>query len=235
MNCIFHDCTVNGKPLATYGGASLLDYSIGETPLDVTTFQGINRTSWNLLKNMFSMREITLTVVFEGPDLREAKRNRSALNGVLFDKVDLYIPDDGFYYSVICTGTGAETLIGQGSKTAQIKSTYTFKGVRHDARKTVTLAPGANLYCLSTMPLTDCRLTATAGVATAAYQLGGAVFSNVAAGDVLVFDGIDGKITRNGENDAANVSWAEFPSLVPGWNAIQCPDTVAVEYEPTYI
>ena len=85
------------------------------------------------------------------------------------------------------------------------------------------------------MPLTDCRLTATVGAATAAYQLGGAVFSNVAAGDVLVFDGIDGKITRNGENDAANVSWAEFPSLVPGWNAIQSVDAVTVEYEPTYI
>ena len=235
MNCIFHDCTVNGKPLATYGGAALLDYNIGETPLDVSTFQGINRTSWNLLKNMFTMREITLTVVFEGPDLRETKRNRSALNGDLFGKVDLFIPDDGFHYAVICTGAGAETLIGQGSKTAQIKSTYTFKGVRHDELKTVTLAPGANLYCLSTMPLTDCRLTATAGASTSSYELGGAVFSNVAAGDVLVFDGIDGKITRNGENDAANVSWSEFPSLVPGLNAIQCSDAVTVEYEPTYI
>ena len=235
MNCIFHDCTVNGIPLATFGGAALLDYTIGETPVDVSTFQGINRTSWNLLKNVFSMREITLTVVFAGPDLREAKRNRSALNGVLFDKVDLFIPDDGFHYAVICTGTGAETLIGQGNKTAQIKSTYTFKGIRHDDLKTVTLSPRANLYCLSTMPLTDCRLTATVGASASSYNLGGAVFSNVAAGDVLVFDGIDGKITRNGENDAANVLWTEFPSLVPGWNAIQSVDAVTVEYEPTYI
>jgi hypothetical protein len=153
----------------------------------------------------------------------------------LFDKVDFFIPDGGFHYSVICTGTGADTLIGHGNKTAQIKSTYTLKGVRHDERKTVTLAPGSNLYCLSTMPLTDCRLTATVGASASSYHLGGAVFSNVAAGDVLVFDGIDGKITRNGVNYAQNVTWAEFPSLVPGWNAIQCPDTVAVEYEPTYI
>lgn len=235
MNCIFHDCTVNGIPLATFGGAALLDYTIGETPVDVTTFQGINRTSWNLLKNTFAMREITLTVVFAAPDLREAKRNRSALNGVLFGKADLFIPDEGFHYSVICTGTGAETLIGQGNKSAQIKSTYTFKGIRHDDMKTVTLAGGASLYCLSTMPYTDCRLTATVGATAASYQLGGATFANVTAGDVLVFDGIDGKITRNGSNYAQNVAWLDFPRLSPGWNTIQCPDAVTVEYEPAYI
>ena len=235
MNCIFHDCTVNGIPLATFGGAALLDYTIGETPVDVTTFQGINRTSWNLLKNTFAMREISLTVVFEAHDLREAKRNRSALNGVLFHKADLFIPDDGFHYSVICTGTGAETLIGQGNKSAQIKSTYTFKGIRHDDMKTVDLAAGASVYCLSTMPYTDCRLTATVGAAAASYQLGGATFANVTAGDVLVFDGIDGKITRNGSNYAQNVAWLDFPRLSPGWNTIQCPDAVTVEYEPSYI
>ena len=118
MNCAFHDCTVNGKPLATYGGASLLDYSIGETAFTAEVFQGVNRTSWNLLKNIFGMREISMTVVFEAEDLRQAKRNRSALNSALFGKVDLFIPDDGFHYDVYCTGTGAETLIGIGNKTA---------------------------------------------------------------------------------------------------------------------
>jgi hypothetical protein len=209
--------------------------TIGETPLDVTTFQGINRTSWNLLKSMFSMREITLTVIFEGPDLREAKRNRSALNGVLFDKVDLFIPDDGFYYDVYCTGTGAETLIGIGSKTAQIKSDYHFKGIRHDALQTVTLPAGDTLYCRSTAPVTDCRLTATVGTSGSNYQLGGAVFATVTAGDVLVFDGIDGKITRNGVNAAASVVWVNFPQLVPGPNVIDCDDDVTVQYAPTYI
>lgn len=235
MNCIFHDCTVNGKPLATYGGAALLDYTIGETPVDVTTFQGFNRTSWNLLQNIFTMREITLTVVFEGPDLREAKRNRSALNGVLFDKANLFIPDDGFHYSVICTGSGPEVLIGQGEKTARIKSEYTFRGIRHDDLKTVTLQPGETVFCLSTMPFTDCRLTATVGASSSSYRLGGATFANVSAGDVLIFDGIDGKITRNGNNYAENVAWLSFPQLVPGGNTIDCIDAVTVEYEPTYI
>lgn len=233
--CTFHDCTINGVPLATFGGASLLDYTIGETPVDASTFQGINRTSWNLLKNTFQMRDIKLTVVFEGPDLREAKRNRSALNSVLFDRVELFIPDDGFHYSAICTSSGAETLVGIGEKTAQVKSEYTLKGIRHDNLIRATIANGEKLYCLSTMPFTDCRLTATVGADAATYQLGGATFADVEAGDVLVFDGIDGKITRNDANDAANVSWVDFPQLTPGGNEFTCPDTVTVEYEPTYI
>lgn len=233
--CKFYDCVVNGRPLATYGGASLLDYSIGETPVTPETFQGLNRTNWNLLKNKFTMREVSLTVVFDAPDLRTAKLNRSALNSALFDKADLFIPDDGFHYDIICTGTGAEELVGIGEKNAQVKSRYTFKGIRRDDLKRVTLQSGEPLYCLSTMPFTDCRITATAGAAGTNYQLGGAVFASVAAGDVLVFDGIDGKITKNGQNAAASVSWVTFPQLTPGTNLIECADAVTVEYFPTYI
>ena len=67
------------------------------------------------------------------------------------------------------------------------------------------------------------------------YPLGGAVFPSVSNGDVLVFDGIDGKITKNGANAAASVNWTEFPQLFPGENTITCPDDVTVEYYPTYI
>ena len=229
------DCSVNGEPLATYGGSALLDYSIGETPVVPDTFQGVNRTSWNLLENMFHLRDITLTVVFEAHDLRTAKLNRSALNGVLFNRADLYIPDDGFHYDVICTSMGAEELVGIGFNSAQIKSTYTFKGVRRDELKTLTVASGETFYCNSTMPFTDCRLTATVGSSASSYTLGGAIFGSVTAGDVLVFDGIDGKITKNGVNCAASVSWFHFPQLTPGANAITCADTVTVEYYPTYI
>lgn len=233
--CKFHDCTVNGVPLATYGGASLLDYSIGETPVTPAIFQGVNRTSWNLLKNIFAMREISLTIVFEAEDLRQAKRNRSALNGVFFASADVFIPDDGFHYAVMCKSTGAEELIGIGEYNAQIKSTYTFTGIRRDDLKRVTLKSGEPLYCLSTMPFTDCRLKATAGAAGRNYQLGGAVFASVSSGDVLVLDGIDGKILKNGQNAAASVSWVDFPQLTPGANQIQCVDAVTVEYFPTYI
>jgi hypothetical protein len=69
----------------------------------------------------------------------------------------------------------------------------------------------------------------------AQYPLGGALFSGVSNGDVLVFDGIDGKITKNGANAAASVTWTEFPQLEPGENVIASLDAVTVEYYPTYL
>lgn len=235
MNCKFYDCTVNGIPLATYAGAALLDYSVGETLVSPETFQGVNRSNWHLLKNMFGLRSLSLTVIFEAEDLRQAKLNRSALNAALFNKVDIFIPEDGFHYLVICKSTGAEELIGIGNKTAQIKSTYSFSGVRRDDLQKITLPVGETLYCRSTMPFTDCRLKVTVGASASSYALGGAVFGPVSANDVLVFDGIIGKITKNDVNCAATTEWSDFPQLLPGPNTITAADPVTVEYYPTYI
>jgi hypothetical protein len=184
---------------------------------------------------MFEQREVSLTIIFKGPNLHEAKKQRSVFNSAIFGRSVLYLPDDGFFYTVSCTSFGAEVLVGQGDQTAQIQSEYHFRGIRHDELRTETITSGAPLQCLSTMPFTDCALTATVGTSSESYQLGGAVFQDVTAGDVLVFDGINGMITRNGLPDAANVSWTSFPSLTPGENLITCPDTVTVTYFPTYI
>lgn len=231
-NC---DILINGIPLYQYGGCALLDYSIGETELTNTVFQGINRTSWRMLKAAFGQRKITMTVVFTGRTLHEAKLLRSTLNGKLFGRVELYISDDGFFYDAVCDGTGAEQLIGNSEREAKIKSEYSFTGMRRDALVRATIQPAGIIFCRSTTPYTDCRLSVTVGASAAEYALGGAVFKNVSAGDVLVFDGIEGKLTRNGVPYAANVSWLRFPDLTPGMNQITASDPVIVEYYPTYI
>lgn len=231
-NC---DLLINGIPLYQFGGCALLDYSVGETELDNTTFQGINRTSWRLLRSAFGHRKIGLTIVFTARTLHDVKLLRSTLNGKLFGRVELFIADDGFFYDAVCESTGAEILIGIGEREAKIKSEYSFTGIRREALARATIQPGEMIYCRSTMPYTDCRLTATVGTAAAEYTLGGAVFKNVSAGDVLVFDGIDGKITKNGAPYAANVTWLKFPSLTPGLNQIAGNDSVTVEYYPCYI
>ena len=61
---------INGKPLDQYGAAALLDYSVGETAITNETFQGINRSSWHLLKSFFGTRKVTLTIVFTGDRVR---------------------------------------------------------------------------------------------------------------------------------------------------------------------
>ena len=226
---------VNGQPLEVFGGAALLDYSVGETEITNETFQGINRTTWRLLKARFGRRPVKLTIIFTGPTLHEAKQARSKFNNACFGEMELYIADDGFFYDVICQNYGPEVLVGMGKREAKIKSEYSFYGIRRDALASETVAAGGSIYCRSAMPFTDARLTATVGETAESYTLGGATFSNVAAGDVLVFDGIGGQITKNGQPYAASVSWVHFPSLVPGINANDAPDPVTVEYYPTYI
>lgn len=232
---MFHDLLINGVPLVQYGGKTLLDYIIGETQLTNETFQGINRTNWVMLKTMFGLRSITLTILFDGVDLRTAKLARSKFNSAIFGKNEIFIPDDGFHYSVFCEHIGDEILVGQGSRNAQIKAEYVFSGIQHDDLVKLDVEPGEKMLCLSTMPFTDCRLKATASRAVTNYRLGGVTFSSVAAGDVLVFDGISCVITKNGANAAANASWVNFPALTPGENTFDCIDTVTVEYYPTYI
>jgi phage-related protein len=232
---VLQDVTINGAPLADFGGATLNDYSIGETPFSPEIFQGLNRTSFELLKNSFGLREIRLTFVFTGADLHAVKLNRSRLNSVLFAPVDLFIPDDGFYYRAVCKETGAEELIGQGETEAKIRAEYKLIGVRHGASVSVSVAAGGAVNCLSTMPYTDAKLTATAAAA-GSFTLGGAVFSSVPAGGIVVFDGINKLVTVNGQNWALNTVFTRFPALVPGNNTIAATaGPVTVQYEPCYI
>jgi hypothetical protein len=203
--------------------------------MDNAIFQGVNRTNWVMLKSYFGLRPITLTIVFTGPSLHMAKINRSRFNADVQKQCELYIPGDGFYYTAYCKSFGAEELIGEGNTEAQIKSTYSFEGIRHDEPQIVTVPVGGSVWCYGTMPYTAARLTATVGTSAASYQLGSATFKNVTAGDVLVFDGINGAVTRNGVNYAGNVEWVNFPALTPGENTITAPDPVVVEYAAAYL
>lgn len=158
--CEYLDILVNGTPLSSFGGSTLLDFSVGETPLTQDVFQGVNRTSWNLLKTRFGMRPIALTIVFRGKTLHEAKLQRSRFNGLLASgKIELFIPQDGFYYSAYVVSLGSDEIVGIGDTDAAIKSAYTFEGIRHGELRIETLPAGATMFCLSTMPQTDCRMS----------------------------------------------------------------------------
>ena len=226
---------INGNPLVTFGGKAMLDYTIGEVELTNETYHGINRSNWVLLKIMYGLRQVRITILFEGTDLHQAKLARSKFNAAVYGKNELFIADDGFYYTVYCESIGEEVLVGIGNNSAQVKSEYTFSGIRHTEKKTMIVAAGTKAYCLSTMPYTDCKLTATVGSTGTNYHLGGAVFASVTAGDVLVFDGINCLITKNGANAASNATWVHFPALAAGENTIDCPDAVTVEYYPAFL
>lgn len=238
------DVLINGEPIQNYGAMALLDYSIGETPIECETFLGKNRTTERLVDIQFLAREIELGLVFYGQTLRLAKLQRSKFNALLFGGFTIYIPDDGFYYRCFPVSLGEEKLVGIGDDSAAVEARVRCKGFRCDAEEIHVLTDGTPLYCQSTMPRTDCILTVISSHTTNNYHLGGAVFSNVSAGDILLFDGVNGLIKRNGQDCAEDVTWTYFPFLVPGENAISAfdassqstvNDTVTVTYSPTYI
>lgn len=243
----YNDVTLNGDPLQNYGALSLLDYSIGETPLEVDSFTGKNRTTTRLLDVRFLARQIELGLVFYGATLREAKLQRSRFNGAIFGDFTIYIPDDGFYYHCYPDSFGEEKLVGIGDGEAAISARIRCHGFRQDSARQVVLQRGDVLYCPSTMPRTDCKLTVTSTHTTTRYFFGGGIFQDVTSGDVLLFDGIAGKIQKNGADYAGKVTWTNFPFLRPGENTVYAydyesiqpeipySDAVTVEYSPTYI
>jgi hypothetical protein len=57
----------------------------------------------------------------------------------------------------------------------------------------------------------------------------------VSAGDVLVADGINGRLLQNGTPTTGNAAFTHLPYLVPGEQTIICPETLTVQYYPSYI
>ena len=184
------------------------------------------------------MRAITVTIIFTANTLNAAKVNRSHLNSRMFGKFELFIPDDGFYYTCFCQDFGQEELVGIGDSTAQIKSTYKLIGIRHGELITVNAVPVNNWFNYQpslAAPYADCRITATVGSAASTFYMQTGYFSNVVAGDVLVFDGLTGKISKNGATSNLNVSFNRFPFLLKGINQIHLSGPAEIAYYPVYI
>ena len=248
------DIMVNGFPLSKWGGKSHLDYTIGESAITTNYFLGKNQTNWITLDKTFGLRTIKIKITFTGSDLHEAKMRRSRFNAELYGKseaitgrtdsmAELFIPDDGFYYSVMLTNCGAEELIGIGQREAQVRSTYTFSGFRH--MPLVTYGPltyaqliSSKISCDSTIPFTNYKISAHYN-GSGSFTMWNGRFNNLPNQDNLcVLDGIDKKITVNGVNWSANFDFDSWPRFTPGENTAiigvggyDC----YIEYYPTFL
>lgn len=222
---------INGVDIYTAVGAIVEKYTIGGSPVNSEIYQGLNSTSFNLLLQSFGMREITVSIFLSASTRREITLKKSRLDAMMWGKVELLMPD-GFYYTSVLTSAGALSLLGvEGNEEIAICE-YTFEGIQHDALVTST---GNAPVCTSTMPYTNCRLTCTASQDRTSLQIATVTITDVHQGDVLVVDGILGRILQNGAPCAGNMSFIKFPQLVPGSNSLTCPETLTVEYYPTYI
>ena len=220
---------VNGVKLSTKGVITG-DIKVGAIQIDNSVYQGRNRTNFNVLATVQYMRSIDVTLFFSETTKRNLGLKKSEIDNMLNGKLELKLPD-GFYYSAYLEDAGEEQVLGVESTEVIALCHYKFKGIRHDALETVN---SNSVTCKSKVPRTDCRLTVTASQNYASLLIDTVTITDVTAGDVLVVDGINGRILQNGALCAGNMSFIHFPYLVPGANTIDCVETCTVEYYPTY-
>lgn len=221
---------INDTDISDYG-ALVESFAVDETKITPVTYQGLNSTAFNLLTDQFGMREISVNLFFCAKTRRALTLKKSKIDSLAWGKVELRLPD-GFYYTSVCKSLGELVILGiEGDKVIGLVP-YTFSGFRHDPLVTLQ---GNTVECISTMPLTNVRLSCTASQARASINIAGVTITGVSNGDRLVVDGILGRILQNGAPCAGNMSFIKFPQLTPGINTLSCPETLTVEYYPTYI
>ena len=218
-----HTMYINGVDIFTYG-ALVEKFTVGGTEITTNAYKGVNRTSFNVLSSQFGMRPISVSLFFQAHDRRSLTLKKSKT-------LELGLPD-GFLYSAYLLTAGELTILGVEGNEVIGLCVYEFTGIQHGELVTHV---GNTLQCESTMPYTDCRLTCTADKAYASLTIDTVTITGVEEGDILVVDGINGRILQNGGPCPGNMSFLHFPSLVPGENVLSCPLTLTVEYYPTYI
>lgn len=222
---------IDGVDIYAAVGALVESFTIGGTPITSSAYQGKNSTNFNLLLETFGLRSISFRVFFEANSRNALTLKKSKLDGMLWGKPEIRMPD-GFYYTAHLTSLGELAILGQEGTQVIASAEYELEGIQHD---TLVTSTGNTVQCTSTAPYTNVRLTCTASEDYDSLQIGTVTITGVHAGDVLVVDSIDGRILQNGAPCAGNMTFLRFPQLIPGSNTIECPETLTVEYYPTYI
>ena len=225
---------VNGTDIYQSVEALVESYKVGATQITNNVYQGKDSTDFNVLSTIRGMRTITVTLFYKAKDQHGLALKKAEIDNLLgAGKLDLYLPDR-FHYAAYLTAAGEEALLGVEGQEMIAESVYTFNGIRHGDLQTLTIQSGTGFICESLIPLTDCRISCTASQAYASLQIGSVTVTSVAANDEIVVDGIQKRILQNGAPCAGNMSFVNFPKLVPGLNEITCPEQITVEYYPTY-
>lgn len=217
---------VNGEPIERYGAKLRMEYKASGYELENSAFKGRRRSSFVLLNSSVGFKTLTLPLVFVGCDAHDVEQKKSLFEMLLYGKNEL-VMDDGYMYSVYLSQIGDSTH----PNPQMIEIEYTLIGVKHGPLVTVQ---ANTIYCDSTLPHTDCILTATVGQTGSNYQMGTVTFPQVTQGEVLTVDGINKRILVDGAPAADRAEWITFPSLSPGKNIIACDDPMTVEFYPVY-
>ena len=221
---------INGEDVSKYG-VLVESFTVSGTTITNAEYQGVGRTHFNLLRQFYGQRTITLSLFYRAESRHDLTLTKSKVDSLLLGKCELFLPD-GFYYTAVLDTAGELSILGREGAEVIGLCKYTLHGIQHEDMVTVL---GNEVYCESTIPHTDCRLSCTASQDYVALPVGSVIITDVAEGDEIVVDGILGRILQNGAPCAGNMSFIHLPSLVPGENYFQCPEDLTVEYYPTFV
>lgn len=228
--------------------AKMIAYPIVSTELDNAIFQGVNRSSIQLLHNYHAGQYMDCEIDYFGT-VDERTRNRSALEALLISPEPVKIDfGDGFFYRAVL-----QKISGVQNETEVLCSvSYRFRVTRHTDPISVQIpVEEFHVYCQSTVPLTDCRLTiplaAVQGYSNLVVVIAGEQWGfDMEITGALILDGINKVFTMGGVNitNDSDFYWNSFPALKPGKNLLtlgsdgapadpQVP--ITLYYTPTYL
>lgn len=217
---------INGKNTELFGAKLLADYKYTPPEISADYFKGRRWSNFTVLDSDVGMGKLELTLVFHARGRRDATQNKSAFDRLCVGKTDLAF-GDGHQYFAVLTGFGEVTYYSP----ELLECAYSFDVIRHSL---YMKKKGNTVFCESTLPYTDCVLSACVGADGTNYQMGPVMFSQVYAGQVLTVDGIDKRILVGGVPDASGAEWIRFPTLEPGENHFVCLDQLTIGYYPCY-
>lgn len=218
---------INGINETTLHARLLRDYRISGSKIKSEYWQGRNRSQFALLSQSFGLKEISMTVVFDGRDAEEVALHKSEFDATLWGKFEIYMPN-GFTYSAILDDAGELEYMGN----ERGKAKYQLVGIQHKPLVTVTSIP---FTCSSTVPFTDCIITATATATSG--SIGDVDFAGLTIGDIITIDGINKRLLVDGVDAATKFDWIDFPSLTRGTNTLTSTGVsgLTVQFYPTYL
>jgi hypothetical protein len=218
---------LNGRSLEEYGGNLEESYSVSGVDVTCNQVKGNHGGSLILLNQRFGLKEIRLPLVFNGSDPHTVRERYSQFcRNCIGGKKEMVLPDERQYTAVL-TKIGREEWITENDMAVEV----IFSGYCHGPLQSVR---SNVVYCMSTLPVTDCIFRVTVSQAAPSYQVGSVTFRGVSAGDRLVADGMNKRILINDAPAAQRADWIRFPVLASGRNMVVCKDVPIVEYYPVY-
>ena len=230
--------------------AKMIAYPTVSTELDNAIFQGVNRSSIQLLHNYHAGQYMDCEIDYFGTVAQRAE-NRSNLESLLISPEPVKIDfGDGFFYQAVLL-----KISGVQNDTEVLSSvTYRFRVTKHTDEIKHNMGNGEiDIFCQSTVPLTDCRIYLPSTVVDGAVDLWVQLndmtwsFAGMTISGSLILDGINKVFTMAGVNitNHDDFEWTDFPALKPGANRLTAMiegivistvnPSISIRYLPTYL